>query len=449
MNGEIIASMTSGLLVVDGEEQVRTVNPAALKMLGMPAGPWNGPLREVLAGAAPLAAVVEECLRSGSAVVRRTVSLPGPGLASHLGVTVSPIRDSGEGTQGAICLFTDLTAVMELEEQLRLKDSLARLGELTAGIAHEFRNGLATIHGYGRLLVLDKLPDEYRPYVVGIRGETEALGQIVTNFLNFAKPTDLVLTPVDMHTIAQRAADDIRADAAARGGQVTVTGAFGDVEGDEVLLRQAFSNLCRNALEACVDAKVVPHVTVDGVIDRTQHTFADYRDRQRPRCEPGRCSHHVPAVLHDEGARHRARARAGAEDHRHPQWPRLGVERRGRRRPPGRHPAPLAALSAAAAGPYPYRTRFDRAHRRRPPDPAAGRCGAVRGECLRIRPSHATAQPSDALRTTREHQGRTICLRSGTRAWSVLRTQRRHLSRPGDFPGNSSLPSSGPPVAPG
>ena len=57
---------------------------------------------------------------------------------------------------GAICLFTDLTPVVEMEEQLRLKESLAQVGELTAGIAHEFRNGLATIHGYARLLDLER-----------------------------------------------------------------------------------------------------------------------------------------------------------------------------------------------------------------------------------------------------------------------------------------------------
>src|SRR5690606_4679195 len=109
------------------------------------------------------------------------------GQTSHLGVTVSPIRDKVGVGHGAICLFTDLSDVVELEEQLRLKDSLARLGELTAGIAHEFRNGLATIHGYARLMDPAQLPDEYRPYVTGIREETEALGEIVTNFLNFAK----------------------------------------------------------------------------------------------------------------------------------------------------------------------------------------------------------------------------------------------------------------------
>jgi PAS domain S-box-containing protein len=273
LSGEIIASMTSGLLVVDGEGRVRTLNPAGLKMLGMPAAQWDGPFREVLASVDALAGVVDECLRTGKAIARRSVSMTGAGRASHLGVTVSPIREEGGVTHGAICLFTDLTEVMELEEQLRLKDSLARLGELTAGIAHEFRNGLATIHGYGRLLDLEQLPRAYRPYVEGIRGETEALGQVVTNFLNFAKPTELVLTPVDMRAIAERAADEIRADVTARGGEVIVSGEFAEVEGDDVLLRQAFSNLCRNALEACADAHVVPRVTVVGALDRAQRTL--------------------------------------------------------------------------------------------------------------------------------------------------------------------------------
>ena len=75
-----------------------------------------------------------------------------------------------------------------MEEQLRLKESLAQVGELTAGIAHEFRNGLATIHGYARLLDLNALPTSFHPHVQGIRQETEALGEVVTNFLNFARP---------------------------------------------------------------------------------------------------------------------------------------------------------------------------------------------------------------------------------------------------------------------
>jgi PAS domain S-box-containing protein len=267
LSGEIVASLTSGLLVVDRDGIVRTLNPAGRTMLGLSEGESHGSFRDVLKDANALADVLEECLETSRPVVRRAVPLSG-GAASHLGLTVSPIREgTGAEMHGVICLFTDLSEVMELEEQLRLKDSLARLGEMTAGIAHEFRNGLATIHGYSRLLDLEQLPPSYRPYVQGIRDETEALGQVVTNFLSFARPTELTLAPVEMSALADRAADDVRSDARARGGDVIVRGEFGRVEGDEVLLRQALSNLCRNAFEACDNAHVVPQILIEGERD--------------------------------------------------------------------------------------------------------------------------------------------------------------------------------------
>lgn len=272
LSREILASITSGLLVVSADRTVRTLNPAGRRMLGLSEEEAIGSVAVVLSGTAPMAAVIEECLLSGKPVTRRAIQMATPGgTVIHLGVSVSPIRDGDHQANGAICLFTDLSAVIDLEEQLRLKDSLARLGELTAGIAHEFRNGLATIHGYARLLELDRLPDDLRSCVQGIRDETESLRQVVINFLNFAKPTELALTPVSLRTIADRAADEIRADVTARGGHVSVEGEFGVVQGDEVLLRQAFSNLARNALEACAEASVPPRVTIEGSIDPAQH----------------------------------------------------------------------------------------------------------------------------------------------------------------------------------
>ena len=140
--------------------------------------------------------------------------------------------------------------MVELEEQLRLKEALARLGELTAGIAHEFRNGLATIHGYSRLLVPDALPAAYRPYVEGIRNETEALGQVVTNFLKFARPETVSFTPVALGPLVRRASDDLLHELPA-GTVIETSGEFGEIQGDEVLLKQVFGNLLRNAAEAC------------------------------------------------------------------------------------------------------------------------------------------------------------------------------------------------------
>jgi signal transduction histidine kinase len=273
LSEEIIASLTAGLLVTGLGGEIRILNPAGRRMIGVGDAATSDEVQRALDDLS-LSELVHECLSTGNAIVRRTIWLPEPRHGvSHLGVTVSPLSDAKHIVHGAICLFTDLTAVKDLEEQLRLKDSLATVGELTAGIAHEFRNGLATIHGYSKLFDLGSLPESYRPYVQGIRAETESLSQVVTNFLSFARPAELALSRVDLRGVCERAADEVRADARLLGGDVAVRGEFGFVEGDEVLLRQAFSNLLRNALDACITAAVAPSIAIQSEIDVPQKTL--------------------------------------------------------------------------------------------------------------------------------------------------------------------------------
>lgn len=266
LSDQIVSSLTAGLLVISTEGTVRILNPAGRELLGLPAGELPSQFRDLLAGAAPLADVLDECLTTGRAIVRRSLQISTSSGATHFGVTVSPLAGDNGGSQGAICLFSDLTAVVDLEEQLRLKDTLARLGELTAGIAHEFRNGLATIHGYSRLIDPAALPPPYKPYMEGIRQETESLGQVVTNFLNFARPEQIVFQSTDLRELMQRAVDDTVNDSGGRA-RVTIDGEFPVVLGDEVLLRQAFSNLLRNAVEACEDAGKSPLISIVGELD--------------------------------------------------------------------------------------------------------------------------------------------------------------------------------------
>lgn len=268
LSGEIVESLTAGLLVAASDGRIRILNPAGRRLLGLSPDAAQQDYRDVLREISPLARVIQECLTSGEPIVRRTLETAWKRReVTHLGVSVSALTDGTGQRHGVICLFTDLTPIIEMEEQLRLKDSLARVGKLTAGIAHEFRNGLATIHGYARLLDLNALPAPYHPHVQGIRQETDSLGQVVTNFLNFARPAQVTLSPVPLRAIAERAVEEVRNEARAHGGDVTMRGDFPVVDGDDVLLRQAFSNLLRNAVEACIGASTKPEVVIEGLVE--------------------------------------------------------------------------------------------------------------------------------------------------------------------------------------
>lgn len=259
LSDEIVASLTSGLLLVDPSGILRIVNPAARRILRHAALEPGVPAREALAGMPALASVIASALESGRPLARQTIAVSAPEGPTHLGVSISPLAAQGAGPVSIVCLFTDLSAVVALEEQLRLKEALARLGELTAGLAHELRNGLATIHGYARLLDPGTLPEQVRPYVQGIREETQAMGEVVTNFLGFARPEPLSLAPVDVEQVIRRAADDL-----SHGGAVSIDGTFGTIDGDEVLLKRAFDNLIRNGLDACAEAGAPPRVWIVG-----------------------------------------------------------------------------------------------------------------------------------------------------------------------------------------
>jgi signal transduction histidine kinase len=76
----------------------------------------------------------------------------------------------------------------------------------------------------------------------------------------------VLLLPVELRGIAQRAADDLRHELSPAV-SVTVDGTFGRIEGDDVLLRQVFGNLVRNAVEACEEAGISPQVAITGVVD--------------------------------------------------------------------------------------------------------------------------------------------------------------------------------------
>src|SRR5262249_52042410 len=129
-------------------------------------------------------------------------------------------------------------------------DSLSRLGEIAAGIAHELRNSLATLRGY--LTLVARRPDEeaLTDYVGEMRRETEHLQRVLDDFLSFARPGSTHMQQGDLHAGLRRAAGD-----PARGEARIVLDQpspepCGTIAGDPLLLERAFRNLLHNAVQA-------------------------------------------------------------------------------------------------------------------------------------------------------------------------------------------------------
>jgi PAS domain S-box-containing protein len=255
---EVTRNMPAGLVMVNVQGIVASANPAAEQVLGV-RGLGYRRYSEVLGENSELTQLVGQCLAQGKIFRREQVDHKTPsGETRRLGVTISPVRSADEKISGTICLLSDLTELAALQEQMELKKNLAALGELSAGIAHEFKNALATISGYAQMIRSESSDGEISDHAERILEQTRNITHVVTEFLKFARPLDISDEPVDLQPLIGRAIDEICT--AASGVSVRAEGDFGIVAGDEGLLRQVILNLARNGAEACegrTDGRVV------------------------------------------------------------------------------------------------------------------------------------------------------------------------------------------------
>ena len=264
LSEEVTRNMPAGLVVVNATGIISSSNPAAEQVLGIRGLAFRR-YSEALGASPELTALIAECLASGKIFRREEVEhVPPAGDTRHLGVTISPIR-RGEGKiSGAICLLTDLTELAALQQRMQLKENLAALGELSAGIAHEFKNALATISGYAQMIRSESSEAEALDYSERILEQTRNITHVVTEFLKYARPLEIPDERVALESLVER----VVAEVGEANPQVTIQweGEFEEAGGDEGLLRQALLNLARNAAEACALSKGGGFVTVRGEV---------------------------------------------------------------------------------------------------------------------------------------------------------------------------------------
>lgn len=243
-NENILQSVPSGVMSFDEELRITKINKTAEKVFEIDKNLVLGKYHtEVLR--TPLTDIItEKKVVERGEIVYTTPS----GRKIWLGLNLSPLKDKNGKTIGQILVFTDITEIKAFEAQMELRSRLSSLGEISAGIAHELRNPMGVIAGYTKLLS-KKVDESLKPTVDAITKEINVMNRIISDFLSFAKPAELNISDVNLKAIIEKCLIEIM-----RGRDNIKTYIdFNDmplIKGDEVLLRQAFTNLIQNAIES-------------------------------------------------------------------------------------------------------------------------------------------------------------------------------------------------------
>jgi len=250
----IVQSISSGVFTTDASGGITSFNPAAQEATGYTLSQvWGRPWREVFnwhpnqESDEPLPMALPTKVRFDVECKRAD------GNRLILGMTLAPLHEQGHQT-GLVGVFKDLTQIRELEEEMRRKEWLASLGEMSAGMAHEIRNPLGALAGAMQMLRKDAPRDEtnHRLMDIAIR-EATRLDTIITEFLQYARPPALELVECDLHKILAETLVLVQHEARTRSRikiMTSLTPGSLTARVDQDQLKQVFWNLSMNAFDA-------------------------------------------------------------------------------------------------------------------------------------------------------------------------------------------------------
>ncbi len=254
---DILRHLRSGVLTVDNYGNVIYFNKAAEEILGYKEKDIKGKkFTEVFFNRMPeFAERFSEALESEKMHSRYELYITSLNKRKFpIGMSTSILIDKDGSKRGLIAIFQDLTGVKKIEEEMRIKDRLAAVGELSAGIAHEIRNPLASISGSVEVLKGElKLTDKNQKLMELILKESSRLNSILNEFLQYAKIKQTTLSKVELTSIINEGIEIVKKHPSFREG-VKIEKELPDqslwVWGEENQIKQLLLNLLVNALEA-------------------------------------------------------------------------------------------------------------------------------------------------------------------------------------------------------
>jgi PAS domain S-box-containing protein len=240
-------SLTSGFVAIDRDGHLVDANAAAREIVGLGTENVQGRTIRDAFGDNRFADMLGQALEERAALTRMEAEIPFGESKRLIGLTTVPLLNDEQQLLGMLALFTDLTPIRELETRVREMQNLADLGEIAAGIAHEFRNSLSTILGYLRLSRRATAQPQAIDAIEKAEKEAAGLSAAVDGLLSFAKPMKIDAKPVDLLEIGCSVAERLRVSS---GVEVQCEGEPAIIDGDPVLLDRAIENIVRNAVDS-------------------------------------------------------------------------------------------------------------------------------------------------------------------------------------------------------
>lgn len=259
LNQVIVKSIHGGLLTADTQGRVLYLNDFGAAMLGRRLGDLRGrPIREVF-GSRLLEPGALHARASSQELDRFEITYQPPeGGPRTIGISVSPLAT---GSGGYLLAFQDLTDVKRLEEDVRIKEKLAAVGEMAAQLAHEIRNPLGSISGSAQVLLGERNMSPEQEHLLSIiTRESKRLSGALNQFLVEVRPSTRPHGPVDLQGLVQEAVLLLRnSPEVSPEHRVDFEWGAGPhlARADPDRILQVFWNLARNGLEAMPDGGVL------------------------------------------------------------------------------------------------------------------------------------------------------------------------------------------------
>ncbi len=254
LNSMIVSSIDSGLVTVNSDGKIRVFNRYAAELTGItPQDAYDMPLSDIIQGIE----LPDENIRGE--LRRDTVFESEKTGRKILGIKTVPLKDREGHHVGAIIDLQDHTMLREMELNLIKADRLAAIGELSARIAHEVRNPLASISGSVQLIAQSgSIPGDDRKLLDIVMRETSRLEKLVTEFLQYARPSPPAKSLFPLKMLVSDVAQMLMCNE--RFSAVTIDNdidASVDILADHDQLRQVVWNLLLNSVEAMPEGGVV------------------------------------------------------------------------------------------------------------------------------------------------------------------------------------------------